>query len=92
MILIPNDMIGLGKTKVLLIFNSPMIRDREFTVQSLPKDRRNFTYPSTVHLKSLISKVNRIEKTSNAINYFAESLNHVVFQLEETVFLKPLLT
>jgi len=43
MLLIPTEMIGLGKTKVLLMFNDPLIRDWEFTVESYPKDRRNFT-------------------------------------------------
>jgi len=43
MLLIPTEMIGLGKTKVLLMFNDPLTRDREFTVESYPKDRRNFT-------------------------------------------------
>jgi hypothetical protein len=43
MLLIPHKMIGLGKTRVLLIFNDPLTRDREFTVESYPKDRRTFT-------------------------------------------------
>jgi hypothetical protein len=42
MLLIPHEMIGLGKTKVLLVFNDPLIRDREITVECYPKDRRNF--------------------------------------------------
>jgi hypothetical protein len=46
MLLIPHDNIGLGKTKVLLVFNDPSTKDREFTVESYPKDRRNFTQRS----------------------------------------------
>jgi hypothetical protein len=42
MLLIPHEKIGLGKTKVLLVFNDPFMKDREFTVESYAKDRRNF--------------------------------------------------
>ena len=34
MVLIPNEKIGLGKTKVILFFNSPYMRDRTFTVSA----------------------------------------------------------
>jgi hypothetical protein len=40
--MIPHEMIGLGKTRVLLAFNDSLIRDRELTVESYPKDRKNF--------------------------------------------------
>jgi hypothetical protein len=42
MVLIPNAKVGLGKTKVRLIFNSPFMKDRTFTVNSKPKERRSF--------------------------------------------------
>ena len=42
-LLIPNAKVGLGKTKVRLIFNSPFMKDRTFTVNSNPKERRSFT-------------------------------------------------
>lgn len=91
MLLIPTEMIGLGKTKVLLMFNDPLTRDREFTVESYPKDRRNFTQPSSTYLKTLISIVDSIYNTCKAIKEFSEALNQVEFELEESVFLKPLL-
>jgi hypothetical protein len=43
MLLIPNANIGLGKTKVRLIFKSPFMRNRTFTVNSNHKERRSFT-------------------------------------------------
>lgn len=32
LVLIPHPKIGLGKTEVLLLFNSPFMKDRTFTV------------------------------------------------------------
>ena len=75
MLLIPHEMIGLGKTKVLLVFNDPLIRDREFTVESYPKDRRNFNQQSSAYLKTLISSVESIYNTCKAIKEFGEALN-----------------
>jgi hypothetical protein len=43
MLLIPNGKVRLGKTKVRLIFNSPFMKDRTFTVNSNHKERRSFT-------------------------------------------------
>jgi hypothetical protein len=91
MLLVPTEMIGLGKTKVLLMFNDPLTRDREFTVESYPKDRRNFTQPSSAYLKTLVSIVDSIYNTCKAIKEFSEALNQVELELEESVFLKPLL-
>lgn len=47
LVLIPHPKIGLGKTEVLLLFNSPFMKDRNFTVNVTYKERRNFTQTST---------------------------------------------
>ena len=47
LVLIPHPKIGLGKTEVLLLFNSPFMKDRNFTVSVTYKERRNFTQTST---------------------------------------------
>ena len=91
MILIPHPSIGLGKTKVRLLFNCALMRDRTFTVSSMPKDRNNFSQRSSVSLQSLQKVVATISETTCAIMDFAEALSAVEFEKEESIFLKPIL-
>jgi hypothetical protein len=74
MVLIPNEKIGLGKTKVILVFNSPFMRDRKFTVSATPKERRNFTKSSTVSVRTLSTKATQITESMSSILDFTEAL------------------
>ena len=74
MVLIPNEKIGLGKTKVILVFNSPFMRDRTFTVSATPKERRNFTKSSTVSVRTLSTAAKHITESMIAILDFTEAL------------------
>jgi hypothetical protein len=91
MVLIPYPSIGMGKTKVRLIFNSPFMKDRTFTMNSKPKERRSFTQRSTVSLQSLIKATTSISESASAILDFTEALEHVDFAEEESLFLQPIL-
>jgi hypothetical protein len=74
MVLIPYPSIGMGKTKVRLVFNSPFMRDRSFTVSATPKERRDFTKRSRVSLQSLTATTTCIIETTSAILDFTEAL------------------
>jgi hypothetical protein len=74
MVLIPYPSIGMGKTKVRLVFNSPFMRDRTFTVNATSKERRDFTKRSTVSLQSLTAATTSITETTSAILDFTEAL------------------
>ena len=92
MLLIPYPSIGMGKTKIILVFDSPFMRDRKFTVSATTnKERRDFTKSSTVSLRSLRTATTCITDTTSAIVDFTEALEQVEFAEEESVFLKPLL-
>ena len=81
----------MGKTKIVLVFDSPFMRDRKFTVSATNKERRDFTKSSTVSLRSLRTATTCITDTTSAIVDFTEALEQVEFAEEESVFLKPLL-
>lgn len=74
MVLIPNEKIGLGKTKVILVFNSPFMKDRTFTVSATPKERRNFTKSSTESVRTLSTAATHITESKSAILDFTEAL------------------
>jgi hypothetical protein len=74
MVLIPHPSIGMGKTKVRLVFNSPFMRDRTITVNATPKERRDFTKSSTVSLQTLTAATSSITETTCAILDFTEAL------------------
>jgi hypothetical protein len=67
------------------------MRDRDFTVNSNPKERRSFTQRSTVSLRSLIKATSSISESASAIMDLTESLEQAEFTKEESVFIKPLL-
>ena len=91
MVLIPYPSIGMGKTKVRLVFNSPFMKDRTFTVSDTSKERRDFTKGSTVSLRSLTSANTRISETTCTILDFAEALEKLELADEDGVIIKPLL-
>ena len=91
MLLIPYPSIGMGKTKIILVFDSPFMRDRKFTVSATNKERRDFTKSSTVSLRSLRTATTCITDTTSAIVDFTEAMEQVEFAKEESLFLKPLL-
>jgi hypothetical protein len=74
MVLLPYPTINMVKTKVTLVFNSPFMKDRTFTVSDISKDRRDFTKSSTVSLRSLTAATNSISETTSAILDFTEAL------------------
>jgi hypothetical protein len=91
MVLIPYPSIGMSKTKLILIFISPFMKDSTSTVNSKPKERRKFTKRSTLSLQSLIKATISISESASAILDFTEALEQVNFAEEDSVFLQPLL-
>ena len=91
MLLIPHPKVGLGKTQVMLLFGSPFIKDRTFTVSVDRNDRNTFGRTSNEALRSLVVGVANMEKTTSAIMDFAEALQQVEFGEKEAVFLEPLM-
>ncbi len=91
MVLIPYPSIGMGKTQVRLIFNSPFMKDRTFTVNSSSKERRDFTKSSTASLLSLTTRTTSISETTSAILDFAEALEKLELDDEDVLIIKPLL-
>jgi hypothetical protein len=91
MLLIPYPSIGMGKTKIILVFDSPFMRDLTFTVSATNKERRDFTKSSTVSLRSLRTATTCITDTASAIVDFTEALEQVELDKEEVLFLEPLL-
>ena len=79
------------KTRVTLVFNSPFMKDRTFTVSDISKDRRDFTKSSTVSLRSLTAATNSISETTSAILDFTEALEKLEVADEDGVIIMPLL-
>ena len=79
------------KTKVTLIFNSPFMKDRTFTVSDISKDRRDFTKSSTVSLRSLTAATNSISETTSAILDFTEALEKLEIAEEDSLIIMPLM-
>ena len=91
MVLIPYPSIGMGKTKVSLVFNSPFMKDRTFTISAANKERRDFTKSSTVSLKSLNESTKTITEITAAILDFAEVLDKLEIVDEDSMIIMPLL-
>jgi len=79
------------KTKVTLVFNSPFMKDRTFTVSATSKERRDFTKSSTVSLRSLTDATTSISETTSAILDFTEALEKLEVADEDSVIIMPLL-
>lgn len=79
------------KTKVTLIFNSPFMKDRTFTVSDTSKERRNFTKSSTVSLRSLTAATTSISETTSAILDFTEALEKLEIADEDSMIIMPLM-
>jgi len=79
------------KTKVTLVFNSPFMKDRTFTVSDISKDRRDFTKSSTVSLRSLTAATNSISETTSAILDFTEALEKLEIADEDSMIILPLM-
>ena len=81
----------MGKTKVRLLFNSPFMKDRSFTISAATKEKRDFTKSTTVYLKSLTAATTCISETTSAILDFTEALEKLEVADEDSVIIKPLL-
>ena len=79
------------KTRVTLVFNSPFMKDRTFTVSDISKDRRDFTKRSTVSLRSLTASTNSISETTSAILDFTEALEKLEIADEDSLIIMPLM-
>ena len=79
------------KTKVTLVFNSPFMKDRTFTVSDISKDRRDFTKSSTVSLRSLTAATNSISETTSAVLDFTEALEKLEIAEEDSLIIMPLM-
>jgi len=79
------------KTKVTLVFNSPFMKDRTFTVSDISKDRRDFTKSSTVSLRSLTAATNSISETASAILDFTEAIEKLEIADEDSLIIMPLM-
>ena len=79
------------KTKVTLVFNSPFMKDRTFTVSDISKDRRDFTKSSTLSLQSLTAATNSISETASAILDFTEALEKLEIADEDSLIIMPLM-
>ena len=79
------------KTKVTLVFNSPFMKDRTFTVSDISKDRRDFTKSSTVSLRSLTAATTSISETTSAILDFTEALEKLEIADEDSLIIMPLM-
>jgi len=91
MLLIPYPSIDMAKTKLRLVFNSPFMKDRTFTVSATSKERRDFTKSSTVPLRSLTAATTSISETTSAILDFAEALEKLEVADEDSLIIMPLL-
>ena len=74
-----------------MIFNSPFMKDRTFTVSDTSKDRRDFKKSSTVSLLLLTVATTRISGTTSTILDFTEALEKLEVADEDAVIIKPLL-
>jgi len=79
------------KTRVTLVFNSPFMKDRTFTVSDISKDRRDFTKSSTVSLRTLTATTNSISETTSAILDFTEALEKLEIAEEDSLIIMPLI-
>ena len=91
MVLIPYPSIGMGKTKIRLVFNSPYMKDRTFTISAANKERRDFTKSSTVSLRFLTAATNSISETTSAILDFTEALEKLEIADEDSLIIMPLM-
>jgi hypothetical protein len=91
MVLLPYPTIDMVNTKVTLVFNSPFMKDRTFTVSDTSKERRDFTKSSTVSLQSLTTAATSISETTSTILDFAEALEKLEVADEDSVIIMPLL-
>ena len=91
MVLLPYPTINMVKTKVTLVFNSPFMKDRTFTVSDISKDRRDFTKSSTVSLRSLTAAITSISETTSAILDFTEALEKLEIADEDSMIIMPLM-
>jgi len=91
MVLLPYPTINMVKTKVTLVFNSPFMKDRTFTVSDISKDRRDFTKSSTVSLRSLTAATTSISETTSAILDFTEALEKLEIADEDSMIIMPLM-
>ncbi len=91
MVLLPYPTINMVKTKVTLVFNSPFMKDRTFTVIDISKDRREFTKSSTVSLRSLTDATNSFSETTSAILDFTEALEKLEIADEDSLIIMPLM-
>jgi hypothetical protein len=71
MVLLPYPTIDMVKTKVTLVFNSPIIKDRTLIVSDIPKEKRDFTKSSIISLRVLTNATTSISETTIAILDFA---------------------
>ena len=90
MVLLPYPTIDMVKTKVTLVFNSPFMKDRTFTVSATSKERRDFTKSSIVSLRFLTDATTSISETTSAILDFAEALEKLEVADEDGVIIMPL--
>jgi hypothetical protein len=74
MVLLPYPTIDMVKTKVTLVFNSPLMKDRTFTVSDTSKEKRDFTKSSIKSLRSLTNATTCISETTSAILDFTEGI------------------
>ena len=79
------------KTKVTLVFNSPFMKDRTFTVSDISKDRRDFTKSSSLSLRSLTAATTSISETTSAILDFTEALEKLEIADEDSMIIMPLM-
>jgi len=79
------------KTKVTLVFNSPFMKDRTFTVSDASKEKRDFTKTSILSLRSLTNATTCISETASAILDFIEGLEKLELADEDKIIINPLL-
>jgi hypothetical protein len=91
MVLLPYPEIGMIKTRVRLLFNSPFMKNRTFTVSDTPKDKRNFSKSSAASLQSLTNATTFISETTGAILDFTEALEKLEVADEDSLIIRPLL-
>jgi len=91
MVLLPYPTIDMVKTKVTLVFNSPFMKDRTFTVSDTSKEKRDFTKSSTISLRSLTNASSSISEITSAILDFTEALEKLEVADEDGLILMPLI-
>jgi hypothetical protein len=76
----------------MLLFDSPFMKDRRFTVSVTRQGRRAFNQTSSEALLSIEKVATIMSNTAAAISDFIETLNEVVFGEKEAIFLETLMT